>query len=914
MGLRVLDRETGEVRIVDEGEAQAGLQAGRYAISTSDGPVRLRDEQGQAFEVEAQELGRTLDSGRFRLERNEEMVEDDREELYGDRPLEAGALGALSGATLGLADPMLAFALGEGRYRQLLERNEGAALTGEIVGGLAPLLMSGGTSAAGRLARTLGAPARGAFAAGEAVERGVASLLGPGRGFASRLFNRTLSTAAGGAAEGALIGGGQLVSEAALGDEQLTAEQVIAGIGLNALIGGAGTGLFGGGAALLGEGRRAFGRLAQNTRDVISRGFQQSTGRELAPGVADLYARASSVASGSDEAAIRRFIDMGSEGRAAREIVQRGDDVYEDGTRRLAEQLSAIEPTTRHVADFWGTGLKRNQVATLIDTADVSAQGRAALEALDAAQRVADDIADNPGLFTGPGGAAQGRNLRRALDARRAEIQGALARGGDDAAEAAADIYQSLDSLKRDIGRFQSRARRDPEANRMLRSLYDEQFRPLLERPDLWGEGLAEMQTEVNRSFTRWLTRRGDFERMFLAEGDRDTVDAFRRLSEADPARIAGFLRRVGTAGNERAERTFREVLEAQQDLVETMGRHMDLPRELTGAIGESRVATQRALGAFDEVSQQAATLNQFRSLTSSGEIERTVVGAAAGASLGGPLGALAAGALTSPSSAVRLLGALDRIRGQSDQAITTGVQSYLDRITRSVERAGREAGRRTRRAIPPITVAAFDEKVREYLETADPETSTRRLGERTEELSGDAPRTQAAIQTTALRGAEFVRSRVPMRSQRAHLVPGRIGQTRPSHQEMASFLRTARAVEDPLSILDELEAGRLSRESVEAVRAVYPRIYQRILEEVQTALVERAERGRPVPYRDRLQLGLLLAAPTDPSLRPEAVARLQSTYAAQAATQPPRPAASTQAPELASSLLTDTQRLEQRA
>lgn len=932
MPVTLLDAEGNSVT-VDDAEAREGLLTGRLRAGAD--RVRLVRADGTAGEVARDQLSSALaqtdEEGRpvFGFDTPARQEERRLEAEFGDRAITAGAAGVARGATLGISD-QIATAIGGDEtaeaLRELQRRNEGVSTGSEIAGSLLPLLLSRGRTArftaprtatlAARLLRGLSGPSRLAIGAGELAEAGAGALLRSGTRstLARRVLARAGETAVGGAVEGGLFGAGEMISESALGEEDLTAEQVIAGVGLNALLGGVGSGVFGGGSALLGEGVRGAAGLARSGRDVVARAWQSRTGRELVPGVADLYARTASLASGADEGVVRRFVDLGPEGRRAREVVQRGDDVYETGTRQLSDALTAIEPTTRHVADFWGAGLKERQVRRVIDATNVDAQGRAALEALEAAQRVADDIAENPALFTGPGGAAQGRNLRRTLDARRQIIEEAIARGGDDATGTATTLFRELDQLKRDIGRFQQRASRDPEATRMFRGLYDDQFRPLLERADLWGEGAARMQSDVNASFTRWLTRRGDFERMFLAEGERDTVDAFRRLAEADPARIASFLRNAGRAGNERAERTFREVLEAQQGLVETMGRHLDLPTELQAGTRESRRATERALRQLDSVREQAAILNQFRELSGAGGIERSVIGAAVGAAAGGPVGALAAGALASPAQTVRVLSVLDRLRGQSDQAIARSVRGYLGRGARAVQEAGREATTRARRAIPPITVGAFEDKVREYMEISDPETATRRLGERTEQLSGDAPRTQMAMQRTAIRAADYVRSRIPVRSQQAHLVPGRLGVTRPTHSEIASFLRTVRAVENPLVLLDELDRGRLSRESVDAVRAVYPRIYSRLLDEVQTNLAERAAAGRPVPYRQRLQLGILLGAPTDPSLRPEAIASIQSSYAARAAAQPPRRAASTQVPDFSSDLLTTSQRIEQRA
>src|SRR5688572_31016634 len=58
-----------------------------------------------------------------------------------------------------------------------------------------------------------------------------------------------------------------------------------------------------------------------------------------------------------------------------------------------------------------------------------------------------------------------------------------------------------------------------------------------------------------------------------------------------------------------------------------------------------------------------------------------------------------------------------------------------------------------------------------------------------------------------------------------------------PSKVEIEKFARRIRATNDPVSVLDDLEAGTLTTEAAEALRVVYPSLFS----EVQMRLIDRA-------------------------------------------------------------------------
>ena len=81
------------------------------------------------------------------------------------------------------------------------------------------------------------------------------------------------------------------------------------------------------------------------------------------------------------------------------------------------------------------------------------------------------------------------------------------------------------------------------------------------------------------------------------------------------------------------------------------------------------------------------------------------------------------------------------------------------------------------------------------------------------------------------------------------------------------------------MSALEDLESGRLSREKVEAIREIYPNLYSRIQEQTMEYITKNADN---ISYSKRLQLGVLLDIPSDTSLVPQNMIKLQQTFTPQ--------------------------------
>ena len=132
----------------------------------------------------------------------------------------------------------------------------------------------------------------------------------------------------------------------------------------------------------------------------------------------------------------------------------------------------------------------------------------------------------------------------------------------------------------------------------------------------------------------------------------------------------------------------------------------------------------------------------------------------------------------------------------------------------------------------------------------------------------------RADVAKTAMRGAEYLQSIAPKQVGAENPLQPKTDMGRVDPAERDRWLRAARAVDDPTSIVADARKGALTAEAVRAVAAVYPRIYGQIQGQV---MAEIAERKTPLGYRQAQQISILLGQPATASLTPEYLAAVQS-------------------------------------
>ncbi len=229
----------------------------------------FKNSAGEKYDIPVEQQEEAVQSGLIPVS-NEEILDEEMEEKYGDQPVKAGALAFASGATFGLSDQALKKTglMSQEELKQLRERNKFASIAGEVLGVAGPAVLTAGGSTA-----ALATKAPGLFKAARFLPSGAAAELATRTGskvaqsVAKKVVGEQTAKQAAkigaiefgvtGALEGALFGTGELISEEALGDAEFTAEAIMSRAGVGAIAGG-------GIGAGLGALSNVFGRALKN--------------------------------------------------------------------------------------------------------------------------------------------------------------------------------------------------------------------------------------------------------------------------------------------------------------------------------------------------------------------------------------------------------------------------------------------------------------------------------------------------------------------------------------------------------------------------------------------------------------------------------------------------------------------------
>lgn len=254
----------------------------------------------------------------------------------------AGITSLASGATMGLSDVALGGLLDKGAVNDVKHARDDHQIVstiGNVVGSVAPALLSGGASLEGEEALSgvkslmAATPAAKVAKLGSAIAAG-----GEGMGIAGR----TLAAATAGATEGAIQNAGAYVSDVALGDRKLSADGFVGAMGQGALFGGVASGAL----SLSSEGLTAARRLfpkAEMTAEAASSARRAAT-REIQTSLDDSAHLASTADSELRNLRAQEEINNPSFKQQMDEIrLQQARDVAEAKTASARAQQSIAE-------------------------------------------------------------------------------------------------------------------------------------------------------------------------------------------------------------------------------------------------------------------------------------------------------------------------------------------------------------------------------------------------------------------------------------------------------------------------------------------------------------------------------------------------------------------------------------------
>ena len=828
----------------------------------------------------------------------------------------AAVAGALRGFSAGVTDIGAGY-LGLGERLQAYKQLEPEVTTAaEVAGAVAPVIAasilgtpaSGAATATGIAARIAArAPATLAMQAGERVAAGLG--LAAAEGVASGVGRTALRLGVSSGIESAIQGAGFEAGKLAL-DDKLTGESIgqIAAAGLTSgLTGigiGAGLGVLGGAA------NRAYAAIPRELEGTpIGQRIQQQLLRTRARmaglSAADAEQAAllatpewRNIALDADNV-IADVIAGPQAGPLERRVAQVGSMQDDLDRKFLGQQVTAQAIRNGNLK----VELVRGNV---LDDADalIAQRDFATTELLQAIDGIDRALAAGRYEFS-PTGLAQ---LRHELASSVEAADNALATGGTTGAE---DLYGVLDvQAKRAIGRATSRFERigsptGPDINTMrdlLEPMYD-RFRIGLENRSLWGRA-AELQSEMNAPMARAINNNEAlvsnwYERTPFGT---DPTNPWRKARVASNSKIADNIRNTINPGTDSADRALREQIANEiqwQDAALRLGNFENMG-ELRAAFEEQAVLNNRIIRHQDRATQAALAKNLIDEISGGSD---SFVGAVLGSSLA--TGNVALGALFAPLLKPRMM-----LRGA--QMVENIANGQAGRIGAAVRRAATAVSDGAvaiaeRAPVAGAAVVRYEDRAKRVKElSAQSYVVRQRLEQETSWMADKAPKAQRAAVNTALRQLDYLNNALPKGTAAPTPFAAPLPPTR---QQVQSWLTKLRAVENPATILDDIAAGKLTVEAVEAVREVYPETLTSIQTQVMERLTALQSRGKAPSYLQRLQLGLLLGIPTDPLLAPNVARAIQAQYAAQPGAAQggasPAPGRSRKVPQLASGFRT---------
>lgn len=160
----------------------------------------------------------------------------------------------------------------------------------------------------------------------------------------------------------------------------------------------------------------------------------------------------------------------------------------------------------------------------------------------------------------------------------------------------------------------------------------------------------------------------------------------------------------------------------------------------------------------------------------------------------------------------------------------------------------------------------------------SNPDQLAHSVGQSLGTLSQMAPNISGSLTQKTVQVAQFLYDKAPKNPVAKHTIIPDLHHWRPSDAQIAQWERYVAAAEDPASVVHDMKHGQLTVEGVEAMKTLYPRMYQSVAQSITEHL---ASLKTDLPYKKKLQLGLFFGANTDPSLDPAFIQRMQGNHVA---------------------------------
>jgi hypothetical protein len=935
---QLFDVKTGEPMNADPAEIPKLVASGLAAFKRGE-VIPAIDNDGKSVGIPSEDAAEAFKRG-FSYEPLHLQEARSLKEQYGEgtgNEIRAGVEGTARGLSLGLSDVALK---GLGADMEAVkarkEYNPIASTGSEIAGAIAPIILTGGGGAAveGGGALTAGglkaaakyAPSALVAEAGTAVAKGVQTAVGAEAGsLAGRIAKGALPMATGSAVEGAVYGAGNTVSEAALGDPDLTAEKALANIGMTAALGGALGGLVGGVSGALSKKAnfpQFISELDEGSKVGAPESFQAAmdsnviraedkpgilkgltekkvNASEIEAAAAELGApvlesqTSKSKAVQSADAMLLHPANVSPVAIARKEILNQGFEKAEgaveeslgshlgmskaevgnaikksltDKLEAEAKPISALYDEIKKSTEF--IPLEKRAISqitkNILELDEVTLSKSSPMAAI--AKRVAEDL---PALKTVDDIKRYKSMLNSSLSPTAAPAEKFVVR----------QIAEKLTNLEENtIVRYAEKfagETADPEAKNLVNSL-------------------IEQRQLANKQYKGFIEKAGELGEVLGKKRVRGPGDFIDFLEDLTPEKITN---KLFTKGNSEFLSYFAKNFPEEMKLLAQYQKNAIRDASLKdGVINVNRVLrevdklepeVQKALFQPHEIKKLNAARTWVNSLPPNVNPSGTAMVQSAKEFFESPKGAIlgtirdyglekfvkgAAGRGTD-SATIKTLMKLEDYSQRATRDIKSSVKSFLTKAAPAATYLGTKSYKPEVQETPEDRRKFFEKQSAAVTSAAtDPELLMNKTAAAYEGLTRMAPKVSQSLAAKSAGAAMFLYDKMPKNPNGSENIFS-AKKWYPSDFEISKWKRYVDTVENPLGAMKDLKAGKLSTEQADTIKAVFPEVYKEI---TQTLMEEMPKLKEELPYQKRLQLGVLFDIPSDPSLQPKFIQQMQ--------------------------------------
>lgn len=822
---------TGEEVLAPDNEVLEGIKQGKWKLPEVDldgneMTFSVRDTEG-AFEVPASylnnEINEAFESG-LSLNTLEQAKQDEnarRQEIIKDSfdmPGTATAAGVLRGATLGLSDVAIEQLAGKEALKNLKEENPNASLVGDVVGSVAPAILSGGSSLAARGAQKTAAGAISKFAADQGAK--ATAKIAAKTGLKEGLKKRALEAGIGSGIEGALYSGGRsLVDEALLGDEEANYGKVVQDLLTGGLVEGAlGAGL---GAGIFGGGKLISSGLTKGTELVKQPKLWNSVGK--------LYGKAVEKTKGSDAVSrvfnekvynqeqVARYLDDITQADADlateySKMVNQAEDVQRQAARLREEGLAdvsldkAVEDIPEESLTKLDSALNKYNAAL----EEVSTSPKAYEDGLGRRLEGLKDVMKPDNIFTLRDVATNFRNTKRTID----EIMGgyrAKTKRGERLNFREQESFNLLNDLRKDI-----------DSTIKDYKLFGEAGKKFKESDKLYAATIEPLNT---------IKKIGNVDTFRELTDNADELVGLAASKEFDPAMVARLMRKTSTGKQKvKLENAQKAINESFTKLGKEVESLTDLDLGHVERIGKVNEMLDLAK---DIQSIERTTGRNLEGMLIGGGVSG-LVGVAAGVPgylAGQAVGNLVGSALSNPVTLTKMLINMEK----NIQKFDKSVKEFKDIYGGGLKKLKPE---RALIGVHPIlksmTESNSDVETVEKFQTGE---AFEKMRNRTKVLESVAPNYARTINRQINVAEGIVQEVLPTVKE-----PTKIGETESklimSPAQSQTLNQVMLASFAPNEFMKVIKSGKATKKGMQALQQAHPKIYEQLTEAAIEAVI----------------------------------------------------------------------------